>query len=105
MDAKLSGEDVDVTGYEQYDNGIKIIGTSTCEAQIIDRDNYQILIDAGYYEADEIEPTVTPTPEPIATVTPTPKPTATVTPTPKPTATPTITPKPTVTTASKTKAL
>lgn len=60
----LGGEKPEVTDYEQYDNGRKIIGTYTCEGEIIDKDNYEMLIDNGYYEEEEIqpEPTVTSTP-------------------------------------------
>lgn len=58
----LSGEDPEVKDYSHYDNGVKIIGTDTCEAQFIDQDNYQILIDNGTYSEDEIEPEVIPTP-------------------------------------------
>lgn len=87
VDTYLKGEKPEVQDYKQYDNGVKIIGTYTCDGRIIDKDNYQILIDNGYYEEHEVAPetSVTPTPEPTAT--PTPKPTAT--PTPKSTATPT----------------
>ena len=37
----LTGEKVDVKDYSQYDNGVKIVGTFTCGAQMIDKDNYQ----------------------------------------------------------------
>lgn len=61
----LTGEeDPEVNDYEQYDNGVKIIGTYLCEPQIIDGDNYELLIDNGYYEEEEIRPEITPTPEP-----------------------------------------
>ena len=114
----LHGEDdPEVNDYEQYDNGVKIIGTYLCEPQIIDRDNYEILIDNGYYSEKEVEPdpTETPTPEPVTpteaaepTVTPTetpeevsPTPAETETPTPtkkaEPTKKPTSTLKPTAT--------
>lgn len=82
---------------EQYDNGVKIIGTYLCDPQMIDRDNYEILIDNGYYTEKEVEPdpTETPTPESVtpteAALTPTEKP---VTPTPE-AVTPTETPEPT----------
>lgn len=56
VDAYLTGEDPEVTDYEQYDNGKKIIGTYTCEIQLIDKDNYELLIDKGYYEEEEIQP-------------------------------------------------
>ena len=58
----LTGEKVDVKDYSQYDNGVKIVGTFTCTAQIIDKDNYQILVDNGTYTEDEIKPDPTPTP-------------------------------------------
>ncbi len=69
----LHGEDdPEVNDYEQYDNGIKIIASYLCEPQLIDGDNYEILIDNGYYTENEVKPEATPTPtaEPV-----TPKPT------------------------------
>ena len=68
----LHGEDdPEVNDYEQYDNGIKIIASYLCEPQLIDGENYEILIDNGYYTEDEVKPLATPTPteEPV---TPTP---------------------------------
>ena len=56
----LTGEKVDVKDYSQYDNGVKIVGTFTCGAQMIDKDNYQILVDNGTYTEDEIAPDPTP---------------------------------------------
>lgn len=112
----LHGEDdPEVNDYEQYDNGVKIIGTYLCESQVIDRDNYEILIDNGYYSEKEVEPDPTEAPKPVTpteaaepTVTPTetpeevsPTPAETETPTPtekaEPTKKPTSTPKPTAT--------
>ena len=61
----LTGEKVDVKDYSKYDNGVKIVGTFTCTAQIIDKDNYQILVDNGTYTEDEIKPDPTPTPTPV----------------------------------------
>ena len=96
----LHGEDdPEVNDYEQYDNGIKIIASYLCEPQLIDDENYEILIDNGYYTEDEVKPLATPTPteEPV---TPTPTdaagPTETVTPSPTETAesTETVTPTP-----------
>ena len=46
----LSDEEIEVSDYQQYDNGMKLIGTVTCPAQVIDSDNYQLLVDNGYYE-------------------------------------------------------
>ena len=51
----LTGEeDPEVNDYEQYDNGVKIIGTYLCEPQVIDGNNYELLIDNGYFEEDAI---------------------------------------------------
>ena len=112
----LHGEDdPEVNDYEQYDNGTKIIGSYLCEPQMIDNDNYEILIDSGYYTKKEVEPeatstsTPTPAPEPSqtpeATVTPTvtetPDETPSVTPTTEPTETPSPTPEATGTTTPK----
>ena len=46
----LADEEIEVSDYQQFDNGTKLISTVTCPAQIIDADNYQILVDNGYYE-------------------------------------------------------
>ena len=93
----LHGEDdPEVNDYEQYDNGVKIIGSYLCEPQMIDRENYEILIDNGYYTEDEVRPEATPTPT-EAPVTPTAEasaaPTETAAPTPTEAATPTPTEK------------
>ena len=72
VDTYLGGEKPEVNDYEQYDNGVKIIGTHVCEPQLIDEGNYQILVDNGYYEASEIQPDPTPTSTPMPTLTPTP---------------------------------
>ena len=64
----LHGEDdPEVNDYEQYDNGTKIIASYLCEPQLINIDNYEILIDNGYYTEDEVKPETTPTPEPTVT--------------------------------------
>lgn len=92
-------DDPEVNDYEQYDNGIKIIASYLCEPQLIDGENYEILIDNGYYTEDEVKPLATPTPteEPV---TPTPTEAAelleTVTPSPeeKEEATEEVTPTP-----------
>lgn len=64
VDTWLKGDDVDVSNYSQYDNGVKIIGTVTCDGKVIDKDNYQIMVDNGFYLADAITPEVSPTPAP-----------------------------------------
>lgn len=72
--ALLKGEDPEVKDYEQYDNGKKIIGTYTCDVQMIDKDNYEILIDNGYYTEEQVKPEEIPTPTPVEEeITPTPK--------------------------------
>lgn len=65
---KLNGDKVDVRDYSQYDNGVKIVGTCTEEGELIDKDNYQILVDNGTYTEDEIAPAPTATPTPKITV-------------------------------------
>ena len=80
-------EDPEVNDYESYDNGVKIVGAYLCEAQVIDGDNFEILIDNGFYTETEVRPEATPTPVPTASPTPTedtatPTPEATVTPDP-----------------------
>ena len=72
----LAGEKVDVKDYSQYDNGVKIIGTVTCDGKLIDKDNYQILVDNGFYLAEMIAPEAFPTPVPEE-VSPTPEVTVT----------------------------
>lgn len=64
VDTWLKGDDVEVSNYSQYDNGVKIIGTVTCDGKIIDKDNYQIVVDNGFYLAEMIAPEASPTPTP-----------------------------------------
>lgn len=71
VDTWLKGDDVEVSNYSQYDNGVKIIGTVTCDGKVIDKDNYQIMVDNGFYLADMIAPEASPTPTPEASPTPT----------------------------------
>ena len=72
VDTYLKGDDVEVSNYSQYDNGVKIIGTVTCDGKLIDKDNYQILVDNGFYLAVMIAPEASPTqiPEASPTLTP-----------------------------------
>ena len=67
VDAILKGEKPEISDYEQYDNGTKIVGTVTSDIQLIDADNYQMLVDDGYYEEKEIMPEATATPTPTVT--------------------------------------
>lgn len=69
VDTYLKGEKPEISDYEQYDNGTKIVGTVTSDIQLIDKDNYQMLVDDGYYDEDEIMPEVTATPTSEPTVT------------------------------------
>ena len=89
VDTYLKGDKPEVNDYEQYDNGKKIIGTYTCEAQVIDKDNYQILVDNGFYIKSQIVPDPTATPAPTESPAPTenPTPTKTLTSTKTPAAT------------------
>lgn len=89
----LKGDDVEVSNYSQYDNGKKLIGTVTCDGKIIDKDNYQILVDNGFYQAEMIAPEATPTPAPEE-VSPTPQASLT----PEATKAPSGTPGPEITT-------
>ena len=59
-------DEPEVNDYESYDNGVKIVGAYLCESQVIDGDNYEILIDNGFYTEDEVIPEMTPTPTPEA---------------------------------------
>lgn len=63
----LEGEKPQVEETVQFDNGTKIINTMTCAAGLIDRDNYEMLIDNGHYTEEQIRPEVvissTPVPE------------------------------------------
>ena len=67
------------------------------EPQLINIDNYEILIDSGYYTEDEVKPETTPTPEPTVTPEITEEPDVTATPevteSPEATITPEVTGK------------
>ena len=76
VETYLNGDDVDINNYSQYDNGVKIIGTVTCDGKLIDKDNYQILVDNGFYLAEMIAPEASPMPVPEE-VSPTPEVTVT----------------------------
>lgn len=56
VDTYIKGDTPEVNNYEEYDNGVKIISTYMCDVQLIDKGNYESLIDNGYYQAEEIEP-------------------------------------------------
>lgn len=81
VDGYLTGDKAQVDNYSQYDNGKKIIGAYTCEAEVIDGDNYQIMVDNGTYTEEEIMPEEDA--KPYSSVTPSPAETLTATPTPE----------------------
>ena len=49
----LSGETPEISDYEQYDNGLRLVRTITCEAEYVDADDYHKLTDSGYYKSIE----------------------------------------------------
>ena len=55
VNAIVNGEKVEVNDTTTYDNGTGIIPSSRCEPVAATKDNYKsLLIDSGYYKADEI---------------------------------------------------
>ena len=73
-------EDPEISDYEMYDNGVKIVSTIFVDTEVIDQDNYEMLADNGYFTEAELRIQLSPTPEPGASGTPAP----TITPTPAP---------------------
>ena len=57
-------EDPEISDYEQYDNGVKIVSTIFVGTEVIDRDNYQMLADNGYFTEAELRIQLSPTPAP-----------------------------------------
>lgn len=55
VDTCLKGDTPEVNNYEEYDNGVKIIGTYVCDIKLINAGNYKTLIENGFYEAEAIE--------------------------------------------------
>jgi putative multiple sugar transport system substrate-binding protein len=52
----LKGETVDTNDTETYDNGKKVVPSYLCEPVFADAGNYEkILIDSGYYTADQLK--------------------------------------------------
>ncbi|MDT0266799.1 sugar ABC transporter substrate-binding protein [Streptomyces sp. DSM 44915] len=52
-EALLAGEEPETNDTESYDNGVKVVPAFLLEPVSVDADNYQIMIDEGYYtEAD-----------------------------------------------------
>ena len=52
---KLSGEKVKVNTSRKYDNGSRIVPAQLSDVQLIDLDNYKILMDMGIYTEEELE--------------------------------------------------
>lgn len=55
VDTCLKGDTPEVNNYEEYDNGVKIIGTFVCDIKLINAESYKTLIESGYYDAEAIE--------------------------------------------------
>ncbi|MDL4840897.1 multiple monosaccharide ABC transporter substrate-binding protein [Aquibacillus rhizosphaerae] len=56
IDAILAGEEAEVNNTETYDNGVEVVPSYLVEPVSVDLENYQeIVIDSGYYSADELE--------------------------------------------------
>lgn len=56
VNAIVDGKEVPVNDTETYDNGTGVIPTFLCEPVFADINNYEeLLIDSGYYTADELE--------------------------------------------------
>jgi putative multiple sugar transport system substrate-binding protein len=53
--AIIEGTEVPVNDTETYDNGVKVVPSFLCEPVFADANNYQaLLIDSGYYTADQL---------------------------------------------------
>ena len=65
-------EDPEISDYEMYDNGVKIVSTIFVDTEVIDRDNYEMLADNGYFTEAELRIQLSPTPEPEPSETPAP---------------------------------
>ncbi|MFV2020634.1 multiple monosaccharide ABC transporter substrate-binding protein [Micromonospora sp. LOL_023] len=52
--AILSGDEPEVNNTTDYDNGEKVVPSYLLEPVIIDKSNYEVLIDSGYYTAEQL---------------------------------------------------
>ncbi|ROO62016.1 putative multiple sugar transport system substrate-binding protein [Micromonospora sp. Llam0] len=52
--AILSGDEPEVNNTTDYDNGEKVVPSYLLEPVIIDKSNYEVLIDSGYYSAEQL---------------------------------------------------
>jgi putative multiple sugar transport system substrate-binding protein len=56
VDAIMNHDEPPVNDTVTFDNGVKIVPTFSCKAQVVDIDNYrELLIDSGFYTAGELE--------------------------------------------------
>lgn len=53
VDALVMGTEVPINDTETYDNGVKVVPSYLCEVQSIDKENYMLLFDSGFYNKDE----------------------------------------------------
>ena len=58
----LKDETPEVSDYQQYDNGLRLVRSITCESEYVDQDDYKKLVDSGYYKESDITPYI-PVPE------------------------------------------
>jgi putative multiple sugar transport system substrate-binding protein len=55
VNAVLTGSEPEINDTEQYDNGKIVVPSYLCTPQAVDKDNYEeLLIDGGYYTAEEL---------------------------------------------------
>ncbi|WP_394813299.1 multiple monosaccharide ABC transporter substrate-binding protein [Streptomyces johnsoniae] len=54
-DALLSGQECEANDTESYDNGVKTVPAYLLEPVSIDADNYQIMIEEGYYSEEDLD--------------------------------------------------
>ena len=48
---QLKGEEIEITDYSQFDNGVRLLRAITVPAVLIDKDNYRLVEDNGYYSS------------------------------------------------------
>ena len=50
---QLSGEEIEITDYSHFDNGVRLLRAITVPAVLIDQDNYRLVEDNGYYPSED----------------------------------------------------
>ncbi|MDT0322819.1 multiple monosaccharide ABC transporter substrate-binding protein [Streptomyces millisiae] len=53
-DALLHGEECEANDTESYDNGVKVVPAFLLDPVSVDAENYQILVDEGYYTEEQL---------------------------------------------------